>query len=232
MKVSLVTTSWDDGHKYDIRLARVLKEYGLSGTFYISPHNREIAKDSLLNPQEISDIGNDFEIGAHTMTHPRLPTLSESQAEAEISESKLTLEVITGKVLSSFCYPAGAYDDIHVQLVRDAGFTYARTIKRHKFAVGNPYEAATTLHTYNHWTDIGRIAKFAGFRPVRCLQYRAWDAMARDMFDYVKREGGMFHLWGHSWEIDRFQEWERLEDVCRYISGHSDVSYVTNSELV
>ena len=138
MKVSLVTTSWDDGHKYDIRLARVLKEYGLSGTFYISPHNREIAKDSLLNPQEISDIGNDFEIGAHTMTHPRLPTLSESQAEVEISESKLALEVTTGKAVSSFCYPGGAYADTHVQLVKDAGFTSARTIQRHKFAVGNP----------------------------------------------------------------------------------------------
>ena len=39
MKASaLVTTSWDDGHPLDIRLAEMLARYGVLGTFYIPMH--------------------------------------------------------------------------------------------------------------------------------------------------------------------------------------------------
>jgi ABC-type uncharacterized transport system YnjBCD substrate-binding protein len=52
------------------------------------------------------------------------------------------------------------------------------------------------------------------------------------MFDRVNREGGVFHLWGHSWEIDRYKDWDRLEKVLRYISGHENVTYATNRDLI
>jgi len=36
MKKVIVTTSWDDGHLLDLRLAQLLQDAGLKGTFYIS----------------------------------------------------------------------------------------------------------------------------------------------------------------------------------------------------
>ncbi|MCX6750242.1 MAG: polysaccharide deacetylase family protein, partial [Candidatus Pacearchaeota archaeon] len=109
-KQIIVTTSWDDGHKLDLRLAKLLKKYNIKGTFYISPRNREFKKEDLLTDKEIIELSKDFEIGAHTMTHPRLTKVSEEEAFKEILESKRYLEKLTGKEIKSFCYPGGDYN--------------------------------------------------------------------------------------------------------------------------
>jgi peptidoglycan-N-acetylglucosamine deacetylase len=233
MKSIVLTTSWDDGHRSDLRLARMLREYGLKATFYISPQNQEFAGRDLLTPQEIRDIGCDFEIGAHTLTHRSLPTISEEEAEKEIIGSKTVLEQITGSAVNSFCYPRGDYTKLHVELVKAAGFRYARTVARHTFNMNNPYTAGTSLHVYNHGFgfDLWRTARFVRFRPIKTWRCLEWEMLGRAMFDYVLKEGGIFHIWGHSWEIDKNNDWEHLEDFFRYISAHPKVNYVTNGKL-
>lgn len=210
----------------------MLKQYGLRATFYVSPRNQEFAQEDLLTQPEIREISVDFEIGAHTITHRRLPTIPRDQAEEEIVNSKIILEKVTGKLVNAFCYPGGAYKPVHAQLVRHAGYRYARTVDRYAFEVNEPFEAPTSLHAYNHWSDLWRIARFARYRPMRFLRYLEWDALGQAMFDHVAQSGGVYHIWGHSWEIDRRNDWERLERVFRHISGHPDVAYLTNGELV
>lgn len=43
--------------------------------------------------------------------------------------------------------------------------------------------------------------------------------------------GGVFHLWGHSWEIEHNKDWGRLERVLSYFANRSDVKYLNNGEL-
>jgi peptidoglycan-N-acetylglucosamine deacetylase len=231
MKAAVLTTSWDDGHRCDVRLARMLKEHGLRATFYVAPENQEFVKQDLLSLPEIRDLSQDFEVGAHSMTHRRLPTISEQEAEREITESKAVLEQVTGKEIETFCYPGCAYTKLHVQLVKDAGFRYARTVARYAFKVDDPYEAGTSLHVYNHRFDLWQTARFAKFRPRKVLRCLEWDALAEAMFDQVVKEGGIYHIWGHSWEIDEHNDWKRLENVFRYISANPNVNYATNGEL-
>ena len=50
-------------------------------------------------------------------------------------------------------------------------------------------------------------------------------------FDRCLDRGGVFHLWGHSWEIDARDDWRRLDRVLAYISGHPGVRYIRNGEL-
>jgi peptidoglycan/xylan/chitin deacetylase (PgdA/CDA1 family) len=210
----------------------MLKQYGLKATFYVSPRNKEWAEGDLLTQNEIREIGNDFEIGSHTVTHPRLPTIPQRQARREIVDSKAMLEDITGQAIMSFCYPGGAYTSVHPHLVKDAGYQFARTAIRYAFGVDEPYEAPTSLHAFNHWrSDLWKIAGFAKFQPVAIRHYLEWDSLGRAMFDRVARTGGVFHIWGHSWEIDEHNDWERLESMFRYLSARSGVKYVTNGEL-
>ena len=42
MKIAVLTTSWDDGHRCDVRLARMLKEHGLKATFYVAPRESRV----------------------------------------------------------------------------------------------------------------------------------------------------------------------------------------------
>jgi peptidoglycan/xylan/chitin deacetylase (PgdA/CDA1 family) len=209
----------------------MLKQYGLKATFYVSPRNKEWTKGDLLTQNEIREIGNDFEIGSHTVTHPRLPTIPESRARQEIIDSKAILEDITGQGIMSFCYPGGAYTSVHPHLVQDAGYRFARTVIRYAFRVDKPYEAPTSLHGCNHWSDLWKIAGFAKFQPIAIRHFLEWDSLGRAMFDRVAGTGGVFHIWGHSWEIDQNNDWERLEGMFRYLSARSDVQYATNGEL-
>ena len=78
-----VTTSWDDGHKLDIRLAAMLERAGVAGTFYIAPRSCEIPDDARLTPNEIRSLATGFEIGGHPLTHARLPYLDARQAAAD-----------------------------------------------------------------------------------------------------------------------------------------------------
>jgi peptidoglycan/xylan/chitin deacetylase (PgdA/CDA1 family) len=233
MKNITVTTSWDDGHVLDIKLANLLKKYGLKGTFYISAENREFKKKELLTNRQIISLSRDFEIGAHTMTHPRLSKVGKKESEAEIAESKIYLEKLTGKKIISFCYPGGDYNHTHISQLKKAGYKMARTTKR--FSTGtakNPYETPTTIHAYRHWSDVIQIAKVANYNPIKFTNYYLnWDKLAIALFDQVLKHGGIFHLWGHSWEINKNKDWERLENVFRYLANRKDVRYAVNGEL-
>lgn len=232
MKQILVTTSWDDGHMLDARLAELLKKYGIKGTFYIAPENYESKPENRLSNAQIKKISTDFEIGAHTMTHAHLTKISDAEAYSEIVDSKKYLEEVTGQEVLSFCYPRGEYHQRHVAMVRDAGFAYARTIGRFSSGDGPLLEAETSVNTYNHYSDLWKIAQFAKFNPLKVAKYFQWDALAKAMFDRVLSEGGTFHLWGHSWELEEHEDWEKLENVLKYIAHRDEARYVTNGDLV
>ena len=232
MKKIIVTTSWDDGHKLDLKMAELLCRYGIKSTFYVSPKNREFNVTELLADEEIKKLGRDFEIGAHTMTHPRLSAVSLSDAKKEIEGSKQYLEQLLGKPVASFCYPGGDYKEAHKKIVREADFKLARTVDRFTTILGKDcFAVPTTIHAYRHWSDALSILKQVG--PERFLRcYLNWDELAIVLFEKVKKEGGIFHLWGHSWEIEKNGDWSRLEYVLDYISSCPEISYLTNGELV
>ncbi|MDD3006538.1 MAG: polysaccharide deacetylase family protein [Candidatus Pacebacteria bacterium] len=230
----IVTTSWDDGHKLDLKLAELLRKYDLKGTFYVAPENREFKREDLLSDFQLRKLSQEFEIGAHTMTHPRLGKISAAKADKEIRESKEYLEKLLEKPVTSFCYPGGSYTFLNVQQVKKHGFTLARTIDRFSMNLSDtPLELPTSIHTYSHRSDAVKIARFANLDPEKtAIYYKHWEILGMAMFDKIKEEGGVFHVWGHSWEIEECQFWERLEKLFAHISGYGDVEYLTNGELV
>ncbi len=233
MSSVFVTTSWDDGHVQDIKVAELLRRYGIAGTFYVAPWDHEFDRHERMDDKQIAALAKNFEIGAHTMTHPRLPQLEDATAYQEMAESRDYLQRVTRQAVTSFCYPGGAYRRQHRAMAARLGFTYARSIRR--FWFGRPDDAlaaATSVHAYRHWSDGWRILRFARFNPVRFVRYQwSWDALAIAMFEQTKARGGVFHLWGHSWEIDRNGDWERLEHVLSHLSGQKQVEYVENKAL-
>jgi len=233
-KQVIVTTSWDDGHKLDLKLAKLLKKYNIKGTFYVSPNNREFKKEDLLTDKEIIELSKDFEIGAHTMTHPRLTKVSKEEAQKEIVDSKKYLEQLTGKEIKSFCYPGGDYNKEVKDLVKEAGFNVARTTKQ--FITSFPkdlFELDTTLQSQpQHINYLCRCAIKDNIRLLPFLFTKDWEKIAKRMFDYVLKNGGVYHLWAHSWVIDKLKDWDKFERVFEYISNRQNVKYLTNSEIV
>jgi peptidoglycan/xylan/chitin deacetylase (PgdA/CDA1 family) len=78
--------------------------------------------------QHLAD-GGLVEIGAHTVTHPRLPALSPARQLEEIGRSKQQLEKLLDRDVRLFSYPFGAHDRRTTACARKAGLACACTTR-------------------------------------------------------------------------------------------------------
>src|SRR5258707_11388225 len=118
-----ITTSWDDGHPLDLRVAELLTKHRISGTFYIP----KIAENETMSAVHIRQLSLAFEIGAHTLRHADLTRATEQQAWQEIADSKSWLEDNIGQPCRMFCPPKGKYSRRTLEAVRRAGLFWFRS---------------------------------------------------------------------------------------------------------
>lgn len=64
-------------------------------------------------------------IGAHTVSHPRLDTLSLDDQQKEITQSRQELEALLGHPVHHFSYPHGAYNADTLTIVKHQSFRTA-----------------------------------------------------------------------------------------------------------
>lgn len=237
-KSAIVTTSWDDGYPADSRVAAMLADRTLPGTFYV-PLRGPDSKPTLTGA-EIRDLHSaGFEIGAHTLTHAVLTHLSVSGAAEEITASKDHLQQRLGAPVSMFCYPRGRFNSTIVAQVKTAGYIGARTTEMLRLEAGSsPYTMPTTLQAFAH-PNIDYLKNTLRHGCLSSLfRYRRelrvgidWVQLGKNLFDRVLQNGGVFHLWGHSWEVEGHRDWDRLSDLLDYISRRPSVKYCNNQDV-
>lgn len=234
----IVTTSWDDGDPADLRLAELLRSRGVRGTFYvpISYNGRETLTHADL--RSLSSEG--FEVGAHGYSHKLLGGLSAADLAAEIEPCKPTLEGIVGQEVRMFCYPQGRYDARAIRALKSAGYRGARTVRM--LATGSefePFEMPTTVQVYPHsrsvyFRNVARGGKISSL--ITCLAFSNrltnWLDLGQRLFDSVLENGGIWHLYGHSWELDEQGLWKDFEQLLDYVCKRDDVMYVANGETL
>jgi len=233
-----VTTSWDDGGAFDLTLAERLREHGVSGTFYWSVDCDRFPMPSSKDCKEI--LALDMEVGSHTMTHPDLTATKSEDLIWELEESKIRLEVLTGREVSSFCYPFGYFDRRTSGAVARAGYSLGRTTVGFRKELGaDPFQMPVTFQVYPHGRRVHAshaVKERNGIGLGRWLSvYRAGTdlvALTAAAVDEVRTSGGFLHLWGHSWEIEEYGLWGALDQVLGVLEDHADISFVTNGELM
>jgi peptidoglycan/xylan/chitin deacetylase (PgdA/CDA1 family) len=77
------------------------------------------------------------DIGAHTVTHPSLPLISQSDQYAEIAGSRQRLEGMLRSRVNSFSYPYGNFTPETIDIVKTAGFEVALTSETNLVEVGS-----------------------------------------------------------------------------------------------
>jgi peptidoglycan/xylan/chitin deacetylase (PgdA/CDA1 family) len=238
--LKIVTTSWDDGDPNDLKIAELLHTRGLTGTFYIPMSG--YLKKATLKPGDIRDLADaGFDIGAHSVSHESLTKYSNPyRIRKEVTDCKHTLEQIIGQSVPMFCYPNGRHDVTVRHEVRRAGYAGSRTTRmlsiRSRFS---PYLMPTSLQAYPHRKsgyirDLGRARDVEGlWRFTRELKdFQNWLALGRELFNRVLERGGVWHLYGHSWEIDELGLWDDLKKMLDYVAHREGVLYLTNSQLL
>jgi peptidoglycan-N-acetylglucosamine deacetylase len=235
----MVVTSWDDGDCQDLRLAEMLRQAGLAATFYVPIFGHDGKRT--LRPEDLRTLVSEgFEVGAHTMTHPVLSELHGQELWVEVSDCKLILEQILGHEVQMFCYPRGRYNREVLETVRKAGYRGARTTRMlcHQNSFG-AFEMPTTVQAYPHGSftyyknmgkrfDFPRLYKYVF--ELRRLQN--WVDLSKRLFDQALEDGGIWHMYGHSWEIEKLGLWKELQEVLDYVRDRPGVIYANNSQTL
>jgi len=233
----IVTTSWDDGHPLDLKLAELLQKYDVPATFYIPI---SYAKRGCMNPQQIREIASKFDVGAHSYHHIRLTEISLSEAASELNDSKKELQEITGKEVSSLSYPYGNFNNGLIRIAKDAGFTGARTVTLLTRTIRDPFREGTMVNARNWWFThyilhslASQDIKLFNFVLGKNLFFKPWDRIAIETLNFVAENGGIWHLWGHSWEIAENGDWGRLEVIFQMLSSlPKKIEMMDNSQIL
>lgn len=230
-----VTISVDDGDVLDLRTAELLNRYGLKATFYVPGTNDE---RPVMNSGQMRQIDAEFEIGSHTLNHARLIGLPPLVSWREISDGKKALEDILSHEVISFCYPGGKFNRRVATQVAQAGFLAARTCMYflNDFPP-TPYvwgvsTYANTYPTYVQFRHCLLEQNYAGAYNyvAKFRTHTAWASQFLCALEDVSYNGGIAHLYFHSWEIDENGEWDELENLLKAIAEYS-LTPVTNGYL-
>jgi len=219
-KPKALTLSYDDGVVQDVRFMKILDRYGIKCTF-----NLNSGRFPTETPAEMPPRGNlcvqaakelyansGHEVAVHSLTHPFLEKIPPHLACLEVLEDRRNLEAIFGGIVQGMAYPQGTYSDSVVECLRLCDVAYARTtVTTESFAVPTDW---LRLHPTCHHNN-----------P------RLFELVDRFLNSAPFLEPWLFYLWGHSYEFDNDNNWERIEQFAEKVGNRDDVWYATNIEV-
>nr|WP_296065454.1 polysaccharide deacetylase family protein [uncultured Actinoplanes sp.] len=135
----LVGITFDDGYRDVLAHALpALREHGFGATFYAvsgllggvnawDPPPRR----ALMTADDLRGLAaQGYEVGSHSVSHPRLAGLDPAALRHEVAGSRLALAEVLPAPPRTFCYPYGSVDAPAVRAVADAGYAYACAVVR------------------------------------------------------------------------------------------------------
>lgn len=228
-KKKAVTFSYDDGTTQDIQLIELLNKYDLKATFNLNSERLGVNKILIregkrvshykIHPEDVRYVYEGHEIAVHTLNHPLLPKLDDAEVIRQVEQDRLNLSALAGYEVIGMAYPGGGVnnDQRVADLVKNhTGVKYARTIT----STGS-FDPQAELHRFNPTC----------FHPA--LDPTEAMALAKKFLEMDTDTPQIFYVWGHAFETEYHSDgWRQLEDFFALISGHDDIFYGTNAEVL
>lgn len=212
-KRKALTFSYDDGQSFDKRLAELLRNAGMKGTFHLNSGNLGLHRNSevFVSAEELAEVYKGHEIACHGVQHRNPPTISRQQMVLEIQEDRKTLEKLTGGLVQGMSYAFGNYDEGIIEIARSLGIKYSRTTRD----TGGFFPPADFMEWHPTCHHDNRLME-------RADQFL-------DVAGYY--ELPLMYVWGHSFEFGRSGDWSVIEAFVEKMSGKEDIWYATNMEI-
>lgn len=209
-KKKALSFSYDDATIADRRLVDILNKYNLKGTFNISPGR--LGGERFISADEIASLYEGHEVASHGFNHLQLNTLPPEELKAELQDGRSKLEDILGKPIVGFASPYGQHSPYAISGMREAGFLYARPGHRSK-SLTIPQDLMRWFSTIHHNENAIPFSK-------ELLANTAWGGKLL-----------FLNIFGHSYEFDRDNNWNIIEEVGEILANNKDIWYVTNLEM-
>ncbi len=222
-KKKALTFSYDDGTIYDRTLVALMNQYGMKGTYNLNAglfsdkHIGHVDGKDIdffrIDAEEVKDLYAGHEVASHTYTHPSLTAIEEAIAGEEVRKDRERLEELTGYEVRGFAYPYGTFNEEVETLLAECGIVYGRTVcSTEGFAIPEKFlEWHPTCH-HDHPQIMDFAKKF-------CTE--------------EAKEARLFYIWGHSYEFCRYENWDHMEELMKYMQGYqADIWMATNKEIM
>lgn len=215
-----VTFSYDDGVEQDLHLIDIFNKYGMKCTFNINTGlnynegtwNYKGLEVHRLNMEEhISDYTG-HEIAVHTRTHPNLCDCDIATIRQEIGDDIECIQSLFNKRPVGMAYPYGTYNDKVIDIINEYGIKYSRGVK--------------SSYNFDVQTDLLR------FEPTCHHDDEKIFELAHKFIEMKPDKPQIFYIWGHSYEFEGNHNWDRIEELFKLLSGHSDIFYGTNEQVL
>ncbi len=221
-KSKVLTLSYDDGVIQDRRLIEIMDKHGIKGTFNINgnlfrpegEYDGPFYERLTVSEAKELYIGSPHEVAAHGFNHTYINLNPENEILYELSEDRKVLENVFGTVVRGMAYPYGVFDDRVINCARNCGICYSRTVNSSR-SFGFPEDWLRWNPTCHHADE--SLIELA-------------EKFAEEKQRYPMRNH-MFYLWGHSYEFDRNDNWNVIEEFCSFMGDRDDIWYATNIEI-
>ncbi len=230
-KMKAVTFSFDDGIQTDRQMVDLLNRYDMKGTFNINSGRfgtkHRLSDERFTTPNhdadhseveswEVQDVYRGHEVAVHCLTHARLPKQSDEEVIRQVEEDRKNIEKLVGYPVVGMAYPYGDCDERVVRLIREnTPIWYAREI----IGTGDLYDLqADNLLCYRPTVH---------FSKPQVLFPLAEKFLA----EKNPQKPMLLYVWGHTYEAEGYEYWDRFEEFCKMISHQDDVFYGTNKEV-
>ena len=210
-KSKVLTMSYDDGLKADRKLIEIFNKYGIKGTFHLNAGlmNHD---DRRIPPDEVRSLYQGHEVACHTLTHPTIARCPDAMAAQQVLEDRKLLEEMTGYAVRGMSYPNGSFSKQIKEMLPFLGIEYSRIVGSSKnFNMPEDFYAwESTCHHSHQLLELGQ----------------EFSELCKPQYLY------MMYVWGHSYEFDRDNNWELMEEFCKNLGGREDIWFATNIEIV
>lgn len=226
-KAKAVTFSYDDGVPQDKRLAALFDKYGMKATFNLccadlgnKPFTKEQIKEYF--------ISKGHEIAVHGANHRANGNTRPIEGIRDVLDCRLGLEAKCNQIIRGMAYPDtgitlmgnfGNYEQIKNYLT-ELDIAYARTLGGDNNSFLLPQDFHAWMPTAHH--DNPKIMEYIEEFLNLDISLNAY---------YAMRVPRLFYIWGHSYEFDRNDNWEHIEEICKKFASSDELWYATNIEI-
>jgi len=125
-----VLITFDDGYRDNYENAYpILQKYGFKGTIFVITSFLGVYPNYITWDMAREMDANGISIESHTVDHKSMTDLTDEQLRSELVDSKRKAEEELGHEVDYMAYPTGTYNLHIAQLVKEAGYKAAFTIK-------------------------------------------------------------------------------------------------------
>ncbi len=211
------TLSYDDGAPADSRLVDMFNRYGLKATFNLNGGKANEVGRLPIEEVKALYLPNGHEVAVHGSHHYSLGEITDTMVLQEIFDNRRALENTFGVIVKGMAYANGSVNDRVVELLKDCGINYARTV--------------VSTEKFDIPTDWLRLPATCHHKNPRLMQLAETFLQGGNKRHFFYHQPLFFYVWGHSYEFDRDDNWEMMENFCKFIGGREDIWYATNGEI-